>query len=82
LSSLKDMTLQIERNFLNKIDFLNSIRSNVRNNQTTQENDDPKFMKIRENLKDVLYLNIIFFMLILIKIIFFYIFLTILFFRW
>ncbi len=76
------MTLQIERNFLNKIDFLNSIRSNVRNNQTTQENDDPKFMKIRENLKDVLYLNIIFFMLILIKIIFFYIFLTILFFRW
>lgn len=47
------MTLQIERNFLNKIDFLNTIRSNARNNNQYQESEDPKFLKIRENLKDV-----------------------------
>ena len=45
------MTLQIEKNFLNKIDFINSVRNNVRNNSI--ENDDLKFLKIRENLKDV-----------------------------
>jgi len=55
LSSLKDMTLQIEKNFLNKIDFINSIRSNVRNN--SMEVDDYKFLKIKENLKDVNFFN-------------------------
>lgn len=52
LSSLKDMTLQIEKNFLNKIDFLNSIRNEVRNYNSV-DNEDYKFLKIRENLKDV-----------------------------
>ena len=60
LSTLKDMTLQIEKNFLNKIDFLNTIRSNARNNHSSIENDDPKFMKIRENLKDVIFFFLIF----------------------
>ena len=54
------MTLQIEKNFLNKIDFLNTIRSNARNNHSSIENDDPKFMKIRENLKDVIFFFLIF----------------------
>ena len=53
MSTLKDMTLQIERNFLNKLDFLNTVRSNVRNNNHNGENEDSKFLKIRENLKDV-----------------------------
>ncbi len=55
LASLKDMTLQIEKNFLNKIDFINSVRSNVRN--SNGDNEDLKFMKIRENLKDVNIIN-------------------------
>ncbi len=46
LASLKDMTLQIEKNFLNKIDFINSVRSNVRN--SNGDTEDLKFMKIRE----------------------------------
>ena len=46
------MTLQIEKNFLNKIDFINSIRNDVRN-YSSIDNQDYKFLKIRENLKDV-----------------------------
>lgn len=57
LSSLKDMTLQIEKNFMNKIDFINSVRISAKNNSSV-ENEDYKFLKIRENLKDVI-LNIL-----------------------
>lgn len=46
------MTLQIEKNFLNKIDFLNSVRTNIRNNNSS-DNEEMKLLKIRENLKDV-----------------------------
>ena len=53
LSSLKDMTLQIEKNFMNKIDFINSVRISAKNNNS-YENEDYKFLKIRENLKDVI----------------------------
>jgi len=55
LSSLKDMTLQIEKNFMNKIDFINSVRMSAKNNNS-YENEEYKFLKIRENLKDVIYI--------------------------
>lgn len=51
------MTLQIEKNFMNKIDFINSVRISAKNNSSV-ENEDYKFLKIRENLKDVI-LNIL-----------------------
>ncbi len=59
LSSLKDMTLQIERSFLNKIDFINSFRNSARNSSAL-ENEDYKFLKIRENLKDVIIIILIY----------------------
>ena len=52
VSSLKEMTFQIEKSISNKIEFMNSVRANAKSNNF-MENDN-KYLNIYDNLKEVI----------------------------